>query len=354
MRIAVIISSLPFGGAEKQTIIDAGLLSKAHKVFFIVFKNGPLAEQLPAEVELIVLKKTDYFSTARRLTRVLKSKRIDVVHAHLYAPMVISSLSSLWHNIPVICNFHGHAYDSNYYQKLVPALVSRLPAVKKILFPASELKDYYRAEKIRFPERKEQVFFNSGQFLSRQPYKDNGGETVTIGYIGRIVPLKRIHLLVRLAKELKEEGIKQVRIGIVGNGDSLPTIQEQARLEGVDDIIDFHGFQTDTARYYKQFSIFALPSEEECLSLSLIDAQLIGLPCVAFDVGGNRDIVQHGKSGYIVQEPREFLDQLKVLINDPELRNEMGRRAIEQSSEKFSQSGRADRLENLYQSAVSS
>jgi L-malate glycosyltransferase len=354
MKIAVFISSLQFGGAEKQTVIDAALLSKVHQVCFLIFQEGPLMEQLPGDVELIVLKKTDYFSTARRLTRVLKSKQIDIVHAHLYAPMVISSLSTLWHSIPVIFNFHGHAYDSNYYEKLVPGLVSRLPAVKKVLFPASELKHYYRAEKIGFPTRKEQIFFNSGQFWGRQPYKDNAGEPITVGYIGRIVPLKRIHLLVRLAKELKTESQAQVRIGIVGDGDSLPAIREQARAEGVDGMIDFHGFQADTARYYNQFSIFALPSEEECLSLSLIDAQLIGLPCVAFDVGGNRDIVEHGTSGYIVQEPREFLDRIKMLIHDPALRNEMGRRAIEQSSEKFSQSRRVNQLENLYQSAVNS
>jgi len=116
--------------------------------------------------------------------------------------------------------------------------------------------------------------------------------------------------------------------------------------------VNFHGFQPDTQKYYRDFSIFALPSREEVLSLSLIDAQLTGLPCVAFDVGGNTDIIENGVSGYIVSEERAFLEKIKALAKDKALRQEMGKKAIEQSTEKFSQKARYENMVKLYESVL--
>ena len=353
MKIAIIISSLKFGGAEKQAIVDAELLAKDHQVLFIAFQDGPLREQLPKSVEFIQLKKTNYFSTAKKLVEITKSKKIDVIHAHLFAPMVISSIATLLGGAPVIWNFHSHAYGDGKSVKLVHGLVSKLSGVKKILFPANELREYYQSEKFNFPQNKEMIFFNSGQFQDRQSYNTPEVEEVIIGFVGRIVPLKRVHLLVQLAYELKLDGISNFKISIVGDGPTLPEIKAEAKRKGVQDLINFHGFQSDTHKYYKRFSIFTLPSEEEVLSLSLIDAQLIGLPCVAFNVGGNADVIENGKSGFIVENERAFMDRLKELILDKELRQKMGRRAIDQSTDKFSQKARAENLENLYKSIVS-
>ena len=353
MKIAIFISTLEFGGAEKQAVVDAALLAKGHQVFFITFRAGPLKEQLPGEVEFLLLQKSNYFSTARTLARFLKSREIELVHAHLFAPMVISSIASLLCRAKVVWNFHSHAFDNVKTARLAHGLASWLPGVKKILFPANELKEYYRAENHNFPQKKEMIFFNSGQFWEQQPYRESGDEKIIIGFVGRVIPLKRLHLLVRLAEKLKEESIANFEISIVGDGTELQKLKSEAAERNVTDVIRFHGFQSDTNKYYKDFSIFALPSEEEVLSLSLIDAQLTGLPCVAFDVGGNADVVENGRSGFIVQDESAFMGRIRELATDRNLRRQMGRRAIEQSTEKFSQKARVNNLEKLYQSVLS-
>ncbi len=352
MKVAILISSLRFGGAEKQAVIDAQLLAKAHDVVFITFKDGVLSAQLPESVEYIELKKTDYLSTAWRLARLLRERKVDVIHAHLFAPMLISGLATLFCGAVAVWNFHSHAYQDAQKGRLAHGLVSKLAGVKRILFPANELKEYYQSENFTFPEKKQTIFFNSGQFWDRQHYEDASNGSVTVGYVGRVIPLKRVHLLVQLACQLKKEGMNGFRISIVGDGIALPEVRAEARSKGVLDVIDFHGFQPNTQQYYQKFGIFTLPSEEEVLSLSLIDAQLIGLPCVAFDVGGNADIVENEKSGYIVREEEEFIHRIKELIKEEALRQRMGRRAIEQSTEKFSQRARLENLEKLYQSVL--
>ena len=353
MKIAILISSLRFGGAEKQAVVDAELLVKRHQVLFIAFEGGKLREQLPDEVEYIEFKKTNYISTGRGLAKLFKQKKVDVVHAHLFAPMLISGIATLFCKTIAVWNFHSHAYQDAQKGRLAHSTISKFPGVKSILFPANELKDYYKSESFTFPAKKEIIFFNSGQFWEQQEFEEDAPSApVIIGFIGRIIPLKRVHLLVQLARELKDEGVNNVKMSIVGDGKSLPDVKALAKEKDVEDMMDFHGFQTNTYKYYKEFSIFTLPSEEEVLSLSLIDAQLIGLPCVAFDVGGNADVVENGQSGFIVNDESEFMIRFKELIKDRDLRKKMGLRAIEQSTDKFSQKARLENLEQLYKSGL--
>lgn len=352
MNIAILISSLRFGGAEKQAVIDAQMLAKQHEVVLFSFGGGPLREQLPPSVRYIEIEKKNYLLTAWRLARQLRALRIDLIHAHLFAPMLISGLATLFCRTVAVWNFHSHAYQDANKGRIPHSLVAQLPGVKWILFPAHELQIYYRAERFAFPMVKQRVFFNSGQFWDRQVWHDVTNGTVTVGFIGRIIPLKRVHLLVELASRLRKEGNTRIRISIVGDGDTLPALREQARQAGVDELVTFHGFQTDTPAYYRQFGIYALPSEEEVLSLSLIDAQLSGLPAVAFDVGGNGDIVASGETGFIVEREEQFVARIRELVTDDELRRRMGQQAIEQSSEKFSQRARLANLNALYQEAI--
>ena len=354
MKIAIFISSLRFGGAEKQAIIDCQLLAKENKVYLIAFREGELRHQIPDSVEFIRLKKRDYFSTAYHLARLLKRLRIEVVHAHLFAPMVISSMASLLCQAKVVWNFHSHAYQDADKGRLAHSLASKVPRVKRILFPANELKEYYTGERYTFPPAKQMIFFNSGQYLERQPFQHIPREVVTVGYVGRIIPLKRVHLLLKLAESLKEKDVRNVHISIVGDGNSMPELKAAAKQKGVAEMVTFHGFQSNTRQHYERFDLFALPSEEEVLSLSLIDAQLSGLPAVAFDVGGNKDIIEHGRSGFIVQQEQEFIERLQELLLDEVLRIRMGQRAIEQSTDKFSQQARADNLQNLYKTVLHS
>ena len=352
MKIAILISSLKFGGAEKQAVIDAALLSGDHEVFFLAFQDGELAHQLPETVRYIRLHKSGYFPSALRMARLFKSAKVDVVHAHLFAPMLISGLATLFCKTRSIWNFHSHAYGEGGGVRWAHSLIAWLPGVKRILFPATELKQYYHSEHYAFPQEKELVFFNSGQFLERQPFREGTRGPVILGYVGRVIPLKRLHLLLEAGAALLSEGFSDFRISLVGDGESLPGLKALARELKLEAFVDFHGFQTDTRSYYDSFSLFVLPSEEEVLSLSLIDAQLAGLPCVAFDVGGNADVVSTGKSGYIVKDSEAFISRISQLCRDPRLRLQMGQQAIEHSSDKFSQKARKESLEALYQEAV--
>lgn len=352
MNILISVSTLAFGGAEKQAVLDANMLSVHHNVVFLTFKNGELAAQLKPEVQLIVVHKTNYIATAWRVLRSLKKNKIDVIHAHLFAPMVLTTLASIISGASVIWNFHSHAYEDSAKSRPGQKYLAKLPMVKKILFPANELKEYYLQEGYDFSEKKSLVFFNSTQVNSNVLIEKKSNQNNIIGFIGRVIPLKRLNLLVDLADELLRRGINDIEIWIVGDGPDRKRIEAYAEEKKVSHNVKFLGFQNDTVKYYEQFDIFILPSEEEVLSLALIDAGMLGIPSVAFNVGGNNDIIDNDETGFIVASKEQLFNKVEELIKNEELRRNMGKLSKERCLKKFSAETREKKLLSLYEEVV--
>lgn len=350
MNIAIIISSLSFGGAEKQAVEDANLLSGPNKVFMLVFKEGPLAGQLKKEVSLTVMPRKGYLAPSLELAEWIRKNSIDIIHAHLYAPMVLSAFAGRITGKPVLWNFHSHAYENALFAKKLHSFASRLKSVKRILFPATELLDYYKEEGYGFPSGKSGISYNSGQEAvmsqSKLPHQDG---KVHFGYIGRVIPLKRLHFLLDLAEFLLARGEKGFMIDIVGDGSEKEPLMKLSQEKGLTEFVSFHGFRQNTLDYYRFFDVFAFPSGEEVLSLSLIDAGLAGMPAIAFNVGGNHEILNNKAGGFIVETREEFLERSLELLQNPEKRKEMGASAKAECIQKFSPAARFAHLTNMYE-----
>jgi glycosyltransferase involved in cell wall biosynthesis len=337
MNIYVLISSLNYSGAEKQMIIDANLLSKSHNVTILTFSDGPQRANVLNSVKLIILEKRNYFASAIKLARMVRLNKVDIIISALFASINISSMASAITHIPVIWIFHSRELHLPLRSKILYWLNSRVAGVKKILFVSQELKTDLMA-RLRLPQGKCDALYNSSQFFHADTDVERNyhKSILTIGYIGRVIELKRVHILVHIAEYLLKQGITNFRIGIVGDGSKLDDVKRYAKERNVDSLIDFLGFQNNVAPFYAACDVFLNPSMEECLSLALIDAGILGLPCVAFDVGGNKEIISDGISGFIVSSNEEFLTRAEQLIRNEELRKQFGSAAQQICSKKFS------------------
>lgn len=354
MNILVFISSLLFGGAEKQAITDANLLSQKNRVFLLTFKNGSLGGQLNKNVKLIILRKRGYIRTTLKLLALINDNNISIIHAHLFAPMILSAMVGILIKVPVIWNFHSHAYGDSIKTKIAYKLLSGLPVVKRIIFPAKELEKYYISEGYCFNLEKTQIIYNSGQDINKlsKPYDQKKASIVQIGYVGRIIPLKRIHLLIDLAVFLLQQELKNFHIHIIGDGSELNSTIDYARKNSVQDHLTFHGFKDDTTHFYNQFDIYAHPSKEEVLSLSLIDAGMHGVPSVAYDIGGNSEIITSNHSGFLVVTNEEFFSKVYQLAQNSVLRNAMGMNAQIECETKFSPEVRLLSIQKIYEESI--
>lgn len=342
MNILILVSSLNYGGAEKQAVLDANMLSGAGNVYLGIFKDGDLRSLLNERVKVVKFEKQNYLSTAGKLAKFIKENNIDVVHNHLYAPMIISALASLKAKVPVLWHFHGHHFE---VRRLPLNLLSKLPTVKHTIFVCAALARYFE-EQYWFPKKKITVMYNSSQIQKLPKLKPNDN-VLRIGFIGRVVKLKRIQYLVEVAAHLKKQGLTDFEVMVVGDGPEREAMEKLARDKGVADQVKFLGFRSDIENLYNQFDLFVLPSEEEALSLALIDAGRCALPSLAFDVGGNKEIIVNGETGFIVNSLDELKEKVTALCKSEILREKMGEKA-EEHTKIFSEENHRKSLLDLY------
>ncbi len=351
MNIAILVSSLKTGGAEKQAILDANLLSEKHTVLLIYFYDGELKKLISSRVKLINIYKVTYLQTLVRLVNIIKNESIELLHASLFASIFIASVSSVFTNVRIIWHFHSHEYNAPFRIRLAFRWLAKLNSVKRILFVNRELMESFYC--YNFPANKLGVLYNHSDIknLSRS-FKTTENSKINVGYIGRIVELKRVHLVLELAQFLKSNRIRDLLLHIIGDGDILASLKEESNLKDLNDLIVFHGFQSRVLDFYMLFDLFINPSSEECLSMAMIDAGMMALPVVAFDVGGNDEIVINNQTGYIVHSKEEFFQKILILINNEALRLEMGQRALEHCSANFSEEVHLKRINNLYKEVL--
>ena len=349
LNILFVISTLKFGGAEKQTVLDANNLSKKHNVVLVSFKSGELTHQVNEKVKLIIIDKNGYLQTAKKLREIILKEKIEVVNASLFASMIISVLASEKIHIPVIWFFHSHEYDIKLKSKFAFKYLAKKKSLKKILFVSKELFNYLSGKGFSFPEGKTDVLYNNYTVTDEKVVNRGDRNLITIGYMGRLIKLKRVEYLIELADFLQKEKINNFKIEIVGDGEAKNDLKLLTDKLNLNDFIVFTGFKKDVEIYYEKFDIFVLPSEEECLSISLIDAGVKGLPSVAFNVGGNSEIVINGRTGYLVNNKMDFFNRVKELMVDGNKRINMGINANKYCIENFNKDIRIENLESIFE-----
>lgn len=140
-------------------------------------------------------------------------------------------------------------------------------------------------------------------------------------FVGRISKEKNLDTLVAATRKLAENRVS-VRPIFVGDG---PYLTEMKRL--LPDAI-FTGYLAggDLAEAYASADFFVFPSTTDTFGNVVLEAQAAGLPAVVSDVGGPRDLVQHGKDGFITRalDAGELAEAIRRLAGDPGLRARMG------------------------------
>jgi len=141
----------------------------------------------------------------------------------------------------------------------------------------------------------------------------------------RLAPVKRIDVFLRAAAEIV--GAKpDLRVAIVGDGDDREMLKRMAAELGVADNVTFAGYQSNIDPWLRRARLFLLTSDSEGVPLSIMEAMMMGLPCVASDVGDVADMVEDGVNGVLVprRDHAAFAAAVLMLLEDPQ---ELSRRA---------------------------
>jgi sugar transferase (PEP-CTERM/EpsH1 system associated) len=179
------------------------------------------------------------------------------------------------------------------------------------------------------------------------------GEHLVIGAVGRMQtvkdPLNLVDAFLRL-RELCPASWPRLRLAMLGGGPLLEAARERLAQAGAAHQAWLPGDRSDVAELLPQVEVFALPSQAEGISNTLLEAMACGCVPVATDVGGNPELVEDGVNGLLVPaaDTPALAAALARLVDDPDLRATLAAASLRRAREQFSLDGMLAAYAQLY------
>lgn len=199
-----------------------------------------------------------------------------------------------------------------------------------------------------------QRFTPQGSVPRDLPWPAEGTERpVVIGTIGRLDPIKNQgQLLETFARLVNAPGPLQgrLRLAIVGGGPEAGRLQERAQALGIAPLVWLPGSRADAPELLRSFDIFVLPSLNEGISNTILEAMASARPVIAAQVGGNGELIEQGVSGilYDPRDPGALQVAIGRYINDGELRTAHGAAGRECCLRRFAMGSMVEAYAGLY------
>ncbi len=284
----------------------------------------------------------------------------DIVHAHStkagYAARFCAALQGIR---PVVFTAHGWAFMEGraYWQRWLLASAEKVFArvTDKIICVSEHARQLAVEWGVGSPDQL--VVIHNGvdptPFLNahplEMPVKSETETSPIITFVGRLAPPKDLSTLFR-ALAFLECG----HLLVVGEGQLRPSLEKEASQLGLAKRVTFAGFQSDIPGILKSSDIFVLPSRWEGLPYVVIEAMMAGLPVVATAVGGVPELVEHGRTGYLVPpgDTEALARALHDLLQDEALRRQMGEAGRERALRQFTEDRMLSRTEALYREVL--
>ncbi len=376
MKILRIIARLNIGGPARNAV----LLSQAWQTVLVSGEVGSgegdmgyLAREKGIEPVIVPelgreLSFRNDWRAFWKIYKIICRERPDIVHTHTAKAGALGRVAACLCKVKgvkckVVHTFHGHVLKGYFgkvktlffiwVEKFLALFTDRIITVSEAL--KKELVEKFRVA----PEGKFSVVelgFELDELL-KLPMKETGN-VINIGIVGRLVPVKNHRMVLDCARRVRSDVRSNdisIRFVIVGGGELRQDLEAYVKKLGIADIVEFRGWVKDLCEIYRDLDIVVLTSLNEGTPVSIIEAMAGARPVVATRVGGVGDIVQDGKSGYLVESNDEkvFVERLLDLVNDSTKRRmfrEYGRGLVK---DRFSKDRLIKDMEELYDELLS-
>lgn len=293
MRILHVVSSLNVGGAERFVIDLACEQKNALNCDVSVLSMGAEGEPLEQEVrsfEIGLLRHISIFKIRQLL------HNFDIVHIHSSHCLLRVLLASINKKIKIIYTRHNEVVHRGTKWRMIYSLANLM--LHKMIFVAEKAKQNYLT---LYPEyrNKAQTILNGVLPLNVDRVKIAG--KISLGHVGRFVPLKSQHLLIQAIAILPSKLRKNISLVFYGTGELLAENKALAASTIPDVEVKFAGFETNRNIIYQSFDALVVTSETEGLSLAILEAFASAKPVIASNVGGNPELVKHAKNGFLYE-----------------------------------------------------
>jgi glycosyltransferase involved in cell wall biosynthesis len=364
-RVAYVITTTAIGGAERQVFdLASEFRSRGWEVGVVCL--APLHEQFlklhDQGVKLVSLDMRRGIPDPRalwRMARILREWRPTVVHAHMVHANLLARLSRLIAPVPrLISTIHSQDEGSRWRYwayRLTDRASDLTTTVSGLAVSEAVRRHAVPGDRIRLvPNGILTADYEADPTMRRRTRASLGLDgAFTWLSVGRLIDLKRHTDLLSAIQTLMDPA-PDVRLLIAGDGPLRASLEQEVGRAGLGANVELLGEREDVPALMQAADGFVMSSVWEGLPMVMLEASASALPIVATDVGGSRDIVEDGVTGFLTppQQPaRLAAAMLRVMRLPPQDRRAMGDRARRRVTERFDLRRIADEWERLYRSS---
>ena len=366
-----LIDSFEQGGSERQALQLTELLTDSGRLSLRLASlspDGPLRKDIESlelgEIPAFPLNSFYDFQAGKqlwRLVRYLKTARVDVLHTHDFYTNVFGMFAGALARVPVriasrretigMRSAAQHKAQSFAY-KLAHQVLANSEAVRAQLIAegvrADKITVIYNGldlERVRPP-----AALTKGEFLAALGLSQELKSRPLVTIVANMrLAIKDHSMFLRAAKRVNE-AIPAAAFLLAGEGELMPSIRAQADELGLAANTFFVGRCDRLAELLAASDVCVLTSQSEGFSNSILEYMAAARPVVVTDVGGAREAVAEGETGYLVRsgDDAAMADRVISLLNDTAKARAMGEQGYRVVKEKFSRAVQLERTEELY------
>lgn len=306
-----------------------------------------------------------------RLNKILKKLEIDIVHSQ--HPNLLGWEAKRWakkKNVPLVFTWHTLYDKYAHFNPFLPSKISAWLAIRnarnyansadQIIVPTLSVKEIIEKWGVKnefitnIPTGvEEQLYQSYDRNIYRKKFGIKDAEIVLV-CISRLTVEKNVQFLMESAIEVLKNQ-KKAKFILAGAGSEINILKEMAAKSGLLDRIFFLGIvsKEDVKNIYAAGDIFVFASKSETQGMIVSEAMYIGLPVVALDATGVKDLIINNSTGFLVKEDKkEFAVAVKRLLEDEKLRLKFSENARELAHSKYTSFACAKKLLETYERLI--
>ena len=360
LKICHLISGDLWAGAEVMAfhLLNSLRTLPGLDLHVILFNHGRLSEELQKAgipVNVIDESKLSFPVTVKIAAKTVRKLAPHIIHSHRYKENILSYLISfvLQNNIALVSTQHG--LPENYGSK--PSLINRLKSkvnygllasrFDRVVAVSMDVKESLTRD-FGLQDKRVQVIRN-GIVVPNTLRNSKIKDYFLIGSAGRFVPVKDYLFMIEIAREVTSK-CPRIRFELAGDGPLMVDIKDVIKQYRLEEYFALRGFLDDVSVFYEKLDVYLNTSLHEGIPMSILEAMAYGIPTIAPNVGGLKEIVTDGVDGYLLntRNPKDFADKLLLLYENEKLRWKMAHAAREKIVCEFSTQQMAENYVDMY------
>lgn len=329
-KLIIYIGTLQSGGAERVVSEVSAMYADYFKeVIILTYYDMPVFYQIDPRVRVeCVVKKTgttNKLKNAVWLRQYVKKESPDVFLSFLmpFNMMAIASLAFTGTKV-VVCERQD---PSDVKTPLMRAIRNFLyHFASRIEVQTAKGKNYFS----KSIQKKIKIIPNPNHITEADRQKVISSDKENrVAIVGRLIPLKNHKMLINAFSKVLVHH-PDYKLDIFGDGEMYETLQKQIKDKNIEEYVYLHGRTSDVPTALAKEKIFVLCSNVEGMPNALMEAVALGVPSIATDVSGVRDIITDGENGFIIPVGDEdaLVDSLLKLIGSEELQRKYSENSI--------------------------